>query len=131
MSKQSLIVYKLPVLFNILNEIKENFNFDLLNFEKEENIKNLNSDNSDYFVVLTNLSNEIKNQKNQIIVDNFPYKINSIVEKVNLALLKQKYNFQSEILINNYKLDINSREIINLGKNVKLTEREIDINFFY
>ena len=130
MSKQSLIIYKIPVLFNILNEIKENFNFDLLNFEKEENIKNLNRDNSDYFVVLTNLSNEIKNQKNQIIIDNFPYKINSIVEKVNLALLKQKYNFQSEILINNYKLDINSREILNSGKKVKLTEREIDIILF-
>ena len=35
MIKQSLIIYNLPVLFNILNEIKENFKFDLYNFKKK------------------------------------------------------------------------------------------------
>ena len=32
MSKQSLIIYKLPVLYNILNEIRETFKFDLYNY---------------------------------------------------------------------------------------------------
>ena len=35
MSKQSLIIYKIPVLYNILNEIRENFKFNLYNFSEK------------------------------------------------------------------------------------------------
>ena len=41
MTQQSLLIYNLPVLFNILNEIKENLNFDLYQIKKEE-ITNVN-----------------------------------------------------------------------------------------
>ena len=41
MIKQSIIIYNLPVLFNILNEIKENFKFDLYNFKKKDEILKL------------------------------------------------------------------------------------------
>ena len=46
---------------------------------------------------------------------------------MNIQLLKQKYIDQSEIKIKEYILDLNSREITKDKKQLKLTEREIDI----
>ena len=45
-------------------------------------------------------------------------------------LIKQNYNNQSEIKINRYKLDLNSRELFNKTKRLKLTERESEIILF-
>ena len=39
-------------------------------------------------------------------------------------------NFQSNIIIEGYKLDLNSRQISNRNKKLKLTEREIQIILF-
>ena len=36
MNNQILIIYDFPILFDILNEIKTNFNFKLLNISKSE-----------------------------------------------------------------------------------------------
>ena len=130
MIKQSLIIYNLPVLFNILNEIKENFKFDLYNFKKKDEILKLKKNELGNYLILTNSQNRIKNIVNQIILDEFPFKINEIIEKVNIALLKQKYNDQSKVLVGKYKIDINSREISYEDKKLKLTEREIDIILF-
>ena len=59
-----------------------------------------------------------------------PIKIDKFIEKINIQLLKQKYNYQSEIQINKYKLNLNSREISLNKKLIKLTEKEIDIILF-
>ena len=42
----------------------------------------------------------------------------------------QQFNFQSNIIIKNYKIDLNSRQISNQNKKLKLTEREIQIVLF-
>ena len=44
--------------------------------------------------------------------------------------MKQKYNFQNDIKLNKYKLDLNSREISYNNTKLKLTEREIDVLVF-
>ena len=111
MIKQSLVIYNLPVLFNILNEIKENFKFDLYNFKKKDEILKLKKNELGNYLILTNSQNRIKNIVNQIILDEFPFKIDEIIEKVNISLLKLKYNDQSKVLVGDYKIDINSREI--------------------
>ena len=72
----------------------------------------------------------IKNQNNQLVFDKFPIKIDEIIVKINILLLKQKYIDQSKISVGEYKLDINSRKIIYKNKNLKLTEREIEIILF-
>ena len=41
MSKQSLIIYKIPVLYNILNEIRENFKFNLHSFNEIDELKKI------------------------------------------------------------------------------------------
>ena len=59
-----------------------------------------------------------------------PIGIDKIVEKINIELIKQKYNHQSKINIKSYIVNLNSRTILKDNKNLKLTEKEIDILLF-
>tara|TARA_B100000965_G_scaffold330690_1_gene294543 strand:- start:1099 stop:1671 length:573 start_codon:yes stop_codon:yes gene_type:complete len=130
MNKQSVLIFKLPELFKILNEIKEQLDFDIYNFSKKEEILNLNKKKFIGYLVLTNTENEIKEEKCQLIINKLPDKIYSIIEKINVSLLKQKFYEQSDILIGRYSIDINSRIIKNNIKSLKLTEKEIQIIVF-
>ena len=130
MNKQSLIIYNLPVLFNILNEIKENFSFNLFNIDTEKDLININEEDFGNYIILTSKKNEIEKYNNKLVLEKFPFKITNIIESINIALLKQKYNEQSEVKIGQYRLDINSREIFNKNKRMKLTEREIEMILF-
>ena len=65
---KKLIIFRYRELFNILEEIKENFEFKLEFYEKERELENLVNDNlSDYLVItkkkLSNLKKHIKNDK--------------------------------------------------------------------
>ena len=65
------------------------------------------------YLVLTNLQNQIEEEKFQLILKKLPDSIHSIVEKINVSLIKQKYSEQSDIIIGKYSIDINSRSIKN------------------
>ncbi len=130
MTKQSLIVFNLPVLFDILNEIKENLNFDLYKFDKKKDLDQINDSLYGNFLILTNSTNNKNIADNFLVIDNLPLKINEIIEKVNINLLKKKFNNQSEIKIAKFTLNINSRVISNDEKKLKLTGREIEIILF-
>ena len=108
--------------------IPNTFTF-ISDFKKEE-ILNLNNVKYTNYLVLTNKENQIKNEKFQLILDKLPDSIYSIIEKINVCLLKQKYFEQSDILIGKYSIDINSRSIRNNKESLKLTEREIQIILF-
>ena len=130
MNKQNVLIFKLPELFNILNELKDHLDFDIYNFSQKEEFLNLNKSNYVNYLVLTNLQNQIKDEKFQLILNKLPDSIYSIIEKINVCLLKQKYSEQSDILIGKYSVDINSRSIRNNTESLKLTEREIQIIIF-
>ena len=134
MNKQSIIIYDFEILFIILKEIKENLKFEIFNFNKNDEISKLdNSTYGNYLIVVKSLSNFINKdieKKKLYLIENLPIKIDKFIEKINIQLLKQKYNYQSEIRINKYKLNLNSREISLNKKLIKLTEREIDIILF-
>ena len=134
MNKQSIIIYDFEVLFIILKEIKENLKFEIFNFKKDYKISKLdNNTYGNYLIVAKSLSNFINKdieKKKLYLIENLPIKIDKFIEKINIQLLKQKYNYQSEIRINKYKLNLNSREISLNKKLIKLTEREIDIILF-
>ena len=134
MNKQSIIIYDFEILFIILKEIKENLKFEIFNFKKDYKISKLdNNTYGNYLIVAKSLSNFINKdieKKKLYLVNNLPIKIDKFIEKINIQLLKQKYNYQSEIRINKYKLNLNSREISLNKKLIKLTEREIDIILF-
>ena len=130
MNKQSVLIFKLPELFEILNELKDHLDFDIYNYSKKEEILNLNNVKYANYLVLTNKQNQIKNEKFQLILDKLPDSIYSIIEKINVCLLKQKYFEQSDILIGKYSIDVNSRSIRDNKESLKLTEREIQIIIF-
>jgi hypothetical protein len=134
MNKQSIIIYDFEILFIILKEIKENLKFEIFNFKKDYKISKLdNNTYGNYLIVGKSLSNFINKdieKKKLYLIENLPIKIDKFIEKINIQLLKQKYNYQSEIRINKYKLNLNSREISLNKKLIKLTEKEIDIILF-
>ena len=134
MNKQSIIIYDFEILFIILKEIKENLRFEIFYFKKNDEISKLdNSAYGNYLIVVKSLSNLINKdieKKKLYLIENLPIKIDQFIEKINIQLLKQKYNYQLEIRINKYKLNLNSREISLNKKLIKLTEREIDIILF-
>ena len=134
MNKQSIIIYDFQILFNILNEIKENLKFKVFNFNKDKKITNLEKNTYGNYLIAVNSFNyslEKNVEKNKLfLIKNLPVKIDKLIEKINIELLKQRYNYQSKIQIKKYKLNLNSREI-SLNENlIKLTEREIDIILF-
>jgi len=130
MNKQSLIVYKIPDLYNILNEIRENFKFNLYNFSEKYDFQKIDNENFGNYIILTNYKNKIKNKSNQLIIENFPTSILKIIEKTNILFLKQKFQDQSQIVIGKYRLDLNSRKLLNKEKSLKLTEKEAEIIIF-
>ncbi len=120
MNKQNLLIYEFESLFNILDELKSSFNFNIQKLSKKD-FQNLKFDN--YLVLCRNKDKSIKNQ---IVFENFPIKITKLLEKINIEFLKKKFNEQSNINIGNYMIDINSRELILEKSKLKLTEKEIN-----
>ena len=130
MNKQSVLIFKLPELFKILNELKDHLDFNIYNFTEKQELLNLNKKKYENYLVLTDLQNQIEDEKFQLILKKLPDSVHSIIEKINVSLLKQKYSYQSDILIGKYSIDINSRSIRNNSESLKLTEREIQIIIF-
>ena len=130
MNKQNVLIFKLPELFNILNELKNHLDFAIYSFTEKDKLLEFKKINNSNYLVLTDTKNEIKEEKFQLILNKFPDSIASIIEKININLLKYKYSEQSDILVGNYSIDINSRLIKKNDENLKLTEREIEIILF-
>ena len=127
MNKQNLIIYDFSELFAILNEIKKDLSFNLINVSKQE-FPNLNLSDLNSYLIIT--KKEISKLQNQIVLRNFPLKMNKIIEAININFLKIKFNQQSHINIGNYKLNLNSRKMFDSEKDLDLTEKEADIIIF-
>mgnify|MGYP001188254031 CR=1 FL=1 len=127
MNKQNLIIYDFNELFSILNEIKNNLNFNLLNVSKKE-FSNLKLDELNSFLIVTR--NKVPNLKNQIILSYYPLKISKIIETININFLKIKFIEQAEIDLGHYKLNLNSRKMFDNKNELNLTEKEADIIIF-
>ena len=139
MTKQNINIIDFETLYNILHEIKSNLSFDIFNYRKEndflEDLDNNNKDLSNSIIIVKSQSKKlldhIKVDKRKIIYfESLPFSLIKLVEKINILLIQQRYDYQSKINIKNYILDLNSRTIINHNKHLKLTEKEIDIILF-
>jgi len=155
MVKQNINIIGIPILYNILEEIKDNLSFKVANFIRTDDfLKFLNeskTDNKNFFIITTiknkdfllkkikfnknnifflcKKNNKIENEENYNIFI-YPINIQNFIEKINIQLIKFKYNFQSKIEVKNYFLDLNSRIILRDNKKLKLTEKEMDIILF-
>ena len=125
---KKLIIFRYRELFNILEEIKENFEFKLEFYEKERELENLENDNlSDYLVIA---KKKLSNLKKQIIIDKSPININDLIQTLNINFLKSKFIEQSKIDLGRYNLDLNSRILNQNEKELELTEKESSILIF-
>ncbi len=122
-SSQNLIIYKLTSLYHILEELSLDLNFKITYYDNEtllnEEVKNLNS-----YLILSNI--KYSNINNHFILQNLPIGIFKLIEKINIEFLKLQFNNQSEVKINSYIIDLNSREMIKNNTKLKLTEKEIN-----
>ena len=66
------------------------------------------------------------NSGNQFVLDNLPINIFKLIEKINIEFLKLQFNSQSEVKVNNYTIDLNSREMFTKNTKLRLTEKEIN-----
>ena len=123
MSNQNLIIYKFTGLYQILVELGLDLNCNIIFIDSEdflnEKVKNL----SNYLVISNKKYLDIDNQ---IVLDNTPINIFKLIEKINIEFLKQQFNSQSEFKINQYTIDLNSRELLLNNLKLKLTEKEIN-----
>ena len=155
MVKLNINIIGIPILYNILEEIKDNLSFKFVNFNNVEDFQEFLNESKtrekNYFII-TKINNKdfllkkiklnVKNifflskKNHQADIDGncnifkYPIDIYSLIEKINIQLIKYKYSFQSKIKVKNYFLDLNSRIILRDNKSLKLTEREMDIILF-
>ena len=136
MFKQSVSIVECFKLYNILYEIKEIFSFNIYNYHnlkdfintiEDNNVESINSliiiDKNDSKL----LSHKKINTNNIVFFNEFPIHIEKFLDRINTQLIQKKYNYQSKIEIKKYLLNLNSRVISFEKKDLKLTEREIDI----
>ncbi len=123
MSAQNLIIYKFTSLYNILEEIGLDLNFKIIFVDNEKSlndeVKNLNN-----YLIISN--KKYLDISNIFVLDNIPINIFKFIEKVNIEFLKVQFNSQSEVKVNKYTIDLNSREILTHNAKLKLTEKEIN-----
>ena len=125
---KKLIIFRYKELFNILEEIKENFEFKLEFYEKERELENLENNNLSDYLVIT--KKKLSNLKKQIIIDKSPININDLIQTLNINFLKSKFIEQSKIDLGRYNLDLNSRILNQNEKELDLTEKESSILIF-
>ena len=143
MNIHNIIIFEFDSLYKILSEIKNNLPFKINNLKK---LESKDSNFAEYSLIMTNYINknfllkERKIDKNKILFltkekkNNqhivYPIQIKNLIEKINIKLIKQKYNNQSYLKVSNYILNLNSRIISKNNNSLKLTEKEINIILF-
>jgi len=123
MSIQNLIIYQFTSFYKILKEIEKELNLNIIEVEDNKSLKNVTSEFDNYIIISKKNNSKVISQ---LIIEKFPIKILKVIEKINIEFLKKKFNDQSDIKVNNYKINLNSRQIILENKKLKLTEKEIN-----
>ena len=132
MLKQNIFIINFNSLYEILDEIKEDLFFKIINYENENVFINDNVSNLKNSLIVLNPNqkiefNEILSEKNFLNIKTYPLSLNKLIESINIQLIKLKFNHQSKININGYELDLNSKFFSKSNESLKLTEKEIDI----
>ena len=123
MSSQNIIIYKLAGLYQILEELRADLTFNIA-FEDREDFLNERVKNLNNYIIISN--KKYSDIRNQFVLDNLPINLFKLIEKINIEFLKLQFNSQSEVKVNNYTIDLNSREMLTKNTKLKLTEKEIN-----
>ena len=129
---QNVFIINFNSLYEILDEIKENLFFKIIKLENENSIKN----NSDLDIINSLIISKIDHKlllntditdKNLLNFNDLPISLNKLLELINIKLMKLKFNYQTQININGYELNLNSKFLSKNSLSLKLTEKETEI----
>ena len=123
MRSQNLIIYKFTSLYHILEELSLDLNFKIIFADTDKSLNDKVKNFNNYLIISNKKYSYLGNQ---FVLNNTPIKILKLVEKINVEFLKLQFSNQSEVKINNYTININSREMFKNNIKLKLTEKEIN-----
>ena len=123
MNNQTLIVYQFTTLHQILKELENNLNFNIIEVDSRELLQNKIKDFKNYLIIT---KEKISYLDHQVTFNSLPKKIVKLIEIINVEFMKKHFNNQSKLKINNYLININSREMMLNDLKLKLTEKEIN-----
>ena len=129
---QNVFIINYNSLYEILDEIKENLSFKVINFENAEDFKKNNDLDILNCLIISEINpesllNKNLNYKNFFDLSNLPLPLKKLLELINIELIKLKFNNQSKIIIKGYELNLNSKFFSKENLNLKLTEKEIEV----
>ena len=132
MIKQNIFIVNFDLLYEILEEIKDNLSFNIVKFNKVEDfLKSPNLSSNDLLISqrsnLNSFLNTGVNKDHILFFEDIPISINKIIELINIQLIKLRFNHQSKVRIKQYELNLNSKFFSNGSTSIKLTEKEIEI----
>ena len=132
MIKQNIFIVNFDLLYEILEEIKDNLSFNIVKFNKVEDFLKSPNLNSNALLIsqrsnLNSFLNTGVNKDHILFFEDIPISINKIIELINIQLIKLRFNHQSKVRIKQYELNLNSKFFSNGSTSIKLTEKEIEI----
>jgi len=120
---KKLIIYKFKSLYYILEELSLDFNFKIVFADNENFLKKEVRKFNDFLIIS---EKKYLNIGNQFVLNNTPINISKLIENINIEFLKIQFNSQSDLKINNYTINLNSRELLMKSIKLKLTEKEVN-----
>ena len=124
MNNQTLIIYKFSYLYQVLKEVEHELNLKIVEYLDEQILKNEIKSVKNYLIIT---QQKLIGIDSQLIFQQLPITVKKLLEKINIEILKQQFSNQSKIMINNYLIDLNAREISFVNLKLKLTEKEVSI----
>ena len=132
MINKNLCIVNSKILYEIFFECKNIFQYNII-FKKSENLDKYDYTSNDTIYLVSKEDAELFNkfQFSQIFVlKNLPIKVVDFITIINIQFLKTNFLNKSNIKIKDYNLDLNSKIISKKNKQLKLTEKEIQIILF-
>jgi len=123
MINQTLIVYQFTTLHQILKELENNLNFNIIEVDSRELLQNKIKDFKNYIIIT---KEKVSYLDNQLTLNSLPKKIVKLIELINVEFMKKHFSNQSKLKVNNYIINLNSREMMLNDLKLKLTEKEIN-----
>ena len=106
-----------------LDELSLDFNFNIIFVHDKDSLNEIIKKLNNYLIISNKKYSDLNHQ---FVLDNIPINIFKLLEKINIEFLKLKFNSQSKVKVNNYIIDLNSREMLIKDNKLKLTEKEIN-----
>ena len=126
-SNQNLVIYKFTSLYHILEELHLDLNFKIIFVDSENSLNDLMKNLKNYLIVS---NKKYPNIEDKLVIINSQLNIFKLLEKINVEFLKLQFSSKSEVRLNNYIFDLNSREMKKENKKIKLTEKEMNTIIF-